>query len=201
MISDRERFCVVLASGPLLRGDAIVVLAGEDAEARGAVALELFRQGAAPVVVCSGGIQDPPRRLSGDAAGALLLARGLAPDRILIEPASQNTREQAVNVLALAIANEWHRLLLVASPYHLPRAFLTFLKAIQEADGLVPHACDTIQLVAVPASQMPWWGSPPGTSALRLDLLADEYEKIHRYREHVAGYAEGLAYLRYWEGK
>lgn len=192
----RERFTAVLFNGPLLRADAIVLLCGEDATPRIATALELLHQSAAPLIVCSGGRHEPPRYLGALSAMSALLSGGLASDRILMEDQSQHTREQAVNVVEMAVLREWRRVLLVASAYHLPRAFLAFVRALNEAgEG------ERIQLVAVPASASPWFRAPEGMTATRLDLLEAEWGKVAAYGSHVATYEEGLAHLAYWEGR
>lgn len=208
MTISRERFCAVLAHAPLLRGDAIIVLAGEDGEGRADVALELFKQRAAPVIVCAGKRSEPPHILNGEAISVRLLSAGIAPSCLLVEGASMNTREQATNVIEMAVLNDWHRLLLVMSPYHAPRAFLTFLRALQQVEQ-----AEKIHLVSVPAGQLRWFEPPPGASDSRLALFARELDKIDSYGapeslnataasvSDVASYAEGLAYLKYWEGR
>lgn len=194
--SARERFCTVLAHGPLLQADAIVVLCGEDGEERLKVGAELMLSGGASQIVLSGGQDDGVRWLGADRLCPVLMGKGVAFDRIYVEGASQNTREQAVAVVARAATQEWGRLLLVASAYHAPRAFLTFLKVLQEFD-----LTEQIQLVSVPASHTPWFKAPAGMETTRLALLEEEFRKIEAYREHVATYEEGLAYLKYWEGR
>lgn len=185
----------VLDHGPLIRADAIVVLCGEDADGRMAVALQLLKSAAAPRIVLSGGLDDPPRLQGASRVRAALIDAGVHPDRLIVEPDALHTRDQAVNVVRLAMTEGWTRLLLVASPYHQYRAFLTFLKVLQEMD-----AEERIRLVPAPAT-LSWWGCPPGTDATRLDLLASEVEKITRYAEHVASFSDGLAYLKRWEGQ
>jgi uncharacterized SAM-binding protein YcdF (DUF218 family) len=194
-VTSRESFCAVLSNGPLLRGDAIIVLCGEDGRERANVALELLRQQAAPLVVLSGGIDDEPRYQGAITLAAMLEARGVPPERVRLEWESQNTREQAVACVEMMRDAVWTRVLLIASAYHMPRAFLTFLKALQEA-GLD----DEVQLVAVPASQVPWFGAPQGLDVSRFELLAEEFRKIDAYGPHVASYDEGVAYLKRWEG-
>ena len=195
MISDRERFCAVLAAGPLLQADAIIVLAGEDGVARAQTAIELFRAGAAPVIILAGDRHDPPRILSGAALSATVLGGGVAPDRILHAPAA-HTQEQAKLIASLAEQKQWKRLLLVASPYHMPRAFLTFVRSLTLL-GL--H--ETLHLVPMPAAHGKWFQPPPGADQTRLALLGGEFEKCAQYVEHVATWAEGLDYLAYWEGR
>ena len=194
----REQFAAVLSGGPLLRSDAIVVLAGEDGEERAKAALELFRQEAAPTIVLSGGVQDAPWKLSAEALVPVLCGLGVARDRLMVEGASQNTREQAVNVVALAVKEGWRQLLLVASPYHVMRAALTFIQALTDAGQQ-----GAIRIVAVPCAHLRWWGAPPGMTDTRLGLLAWEVEKTERYQAegHAASYEAGIAYLKSFEGR
>jgi uncharacterized SAM-binding protein YcdF (DUF218 family) len=124
------------------------------------------------------------------------MGQGVSPSRIILETESTNTREQAVAVVSMAVEKQWRRLLLVASHYHIPRVFLTFLKALQEVDK-----DEEVQLVAVPASHLPWWKSPKGEKYSRLELLSGEAGKIAMYSEHICTYSEGLMHLRLWEGK
>lgn len=197
-MTGREEFLVRLFTGPLLTGDAIVVLAGEDADARLTIGAQLFRQGAAALLVLSGGRKELPRhRPAADLVGPLL-GMGVAPERIVLESASQNTHEQAVHVLALAAERGWRRLLLVASSYHLPRAFLTFLATLR-ATGR--H--EAVRLVPVAASQSPWDGCPPGCTSSRAVLLAEETIRLREYQAmgHCATEEEGTAYLSWWEGR
>jgi len=194
--TEREALCAVLFNGPLMLADALVVLSG-DGETRLEAAVQLLHQRAAHHVVVSGGVDDPPHSITAERMGGYLIGKGLAYDRLHIEDESQNTREQAENVLAIAVKEEWARLLLVASPYHVPRAFLTFLKVLIE----LGHTED-VRIGVLPASHTPWWGSPVGRNISRLELLAAEFRKIDDYQQrgHVASYAEGLAYLEHWEG-
>lgn len=196
-MTEREQFSYVLSHGPIYRSDAIVVLMGEDALPRLGTAVDMLQQSVSDVpLVLTGALHEPPRLVGAEHGAAKALGLGVAPDRVLVEPRAKNTHEQAVEVLKLAVANEWKRLALVASPYHLPRAFLTFLREVERC-GLY----DGLHLVPVPAAACPWWQAPAGMQMRRVDLLPVEYEKIVLYRTqgHVASYADGLAYLRRWE--
>lgn len=188
----RERFCHVLAAQPMYRGDAIILLEG-DGLARIPTAIELLRQGGGPFIVVSGGLDKPPHCITAEKMAGRLMGLGVAPDRLIIDNASLNTQEQATKVYALATEHGWRRLLLVASPYHAPRAFLTFLRVLIDAGR-----DKELHLVSVPAASS-WFTTPDGLEATRLELLDDEFAKIDRYHEHVATYTEGLAYLGYWE--
>lgn len=192
-LTDRERFLALLFNGPLLTADAIIVLCGEDCAPRLAVAAELMGSQAAPLVLLSGGADHPPRVTGARRARAELMGLGVAPARVKVEDASTNTREQAEAVARMARGKGWKRILLVASAYHMPRAFLTFL-------AFAPAG---LHIVPVPASHTRWGEPPAGADRPRLDLLAAEAAKIEEYRGrgHLVSYADGIEYLLRWEGK
>lgn len=185
--TDRERYLAMLYTAPLRKADAVVVLTG-DGMARLAVGAELLKTGAAPTIVVSGGKDNPPHSLKASHLAARLVEAGVAPPRIRIDDDSQHTHEQAVNVLALAAKEGWRTLLLVASSYHLPRAFLTFLAEERRTE------CG-VALVPVAASHLPWTQEPDGLTKTRMELLDDDLAKCAAYGDHVASFADGIAYL------
>ena len=192
----RETFLAVLFTAPLERADAVVVFSGDGAT-RLDVALQALRQRAAHWAVVSGGVDNPPHSLNAEASANYLIGHGLAPDRIIQDNASQNTHEQAEWLAKECEDRGWERVLLAASPYHMPRAFLTVLASLQKRD-----LAETVCIVPLVASQALWWGTPEGLDQTRAELWADELRKIDEYRElygHVAGDEDGLAYLRFWE--
>ena len=193
--TDRERFCAMLTTGPIQRGDAIVVLTG-DGTARLATAAQLLMQDAAPLIVISGGLHKPPYSLTADAMKGALMGFGIAPDRIRVDMEAMNTAESAVNVADTAKAEHWTSVLLVTSPDHQYRAFLTFLAALMYA-GLE----ETVRLVNIPCSNLRWSETPAGRDRSRLDLLAEEFEKCDAYARDVALFADGVRYLTAWEGR
>lgn len=195
--TDRERFLAALYTGPILPADAIVVFSG-DGRVRLDAAVQALRQGAAHWCALSGGFDNPPHSLTAAEMRRYMVSQGLAPQRIIEDPFSQNTHEQAQWLANYAAMKDWKRALLVASSYHLPRAFLTVVSSLKAA-GLD----ETLEVMPLAASQAPWWGKPEGLDITRADLFADELRKIEEYRclyGHVASYADGLAYIRKWEG-
>lgn len=195
--AEERAFEAVLSTGPLLHSNAIVVLCGEDAGPRIEAAAELMGKGGAPLILLTGGVHDGARWLGAEACFAKLIAKGVAFERMEIDPFPTNTREQATHIAKIAIEREWTRLLLVASPYHAPRAFLTFVQALREQD-----AHERIRVLSAPASPK-WWEAPAGMTEMRLDLQRVEAAKVVEYQAKgdVASYADGLAYLKFWEGK
>ena len=181
-----------------MTADAIVVLAGEDAKPRADVAAGLFMREAAREMLVTGLPQTIEHRTSADDTTVLILAHGIAPDRVTVDRRQLNTRDQATAAVALAQRKGWRRILLVASAHHIPRALLTFVQAMADAD-----CHDTLHVVPVPASQARWHEAPALMRDDRLALLARELEKCDEYaaKGDCASYEAGMAYLRQWEGK
>ncbi|MCP9904114.1 YdcF family protein [Cyanobium sp. BA5m-21] len=153
-----EDRAAALTPQQLPRADAVVVLGGglrpalpprqgvEVAEGGDRLlrGLQLVRRGLAPLLVTSGGRVSftghdpaPPEALW---ARDLAQELGLPADRILINPGSRTTAEEARDIGALGQRRGWSRVLLVTSAFHMPRSLATF----QQRSGLtvVPVACD-----------------------------------------------------------
>lgn len=195
------RAMAMIDSVPLLPGDAIVVLCGQDALARVQVAAQVFAQGGGSRIVLTGGLSDPKAGVySADEMLGDLLGLGVSPKAVEVENQSLHTRHQAHHVLDIAEREEWVRLLVVASPYHVYRAFLTFVGALDDR-GLA----EAIHVLPVAASHTFWGERPPNAASKRLDLLSDEMEKIVEYgaREpaHLATWERAVEYILHWEGK
>jgi uncharacterized SAM-binding protein YcdF (DUF218 family) len=188
----RDALLAMVFTAMPLTSDAIVVLCGEDATARLATGVEWLRQGAAPRIVLSGGAHTPPRVISAESLAPELLSMGVSPDRVIVETASANTREQAINVMAMAKENAWKRVIVIASPYHLPRAFLTFLAAVPRIRN-IPQ----VQIVPLAAAVPQWFAPPPGGGLRRSELYAQELQKIEQHQRtgDCATYAQGVKYL------
>ena len=193
----RDRFHAILPNLPHLRADAITVLCGEDCRPRLERAAMLMQLGAAPTVALLGGRADAVR-MDAAAAFPVLMGLGVSPDRILLENASQHTGAQAAALVEMAREHGWGRVIVVASAYHMPRAYLTCVRAIYAA-----NAQETLHLVPAAANHAPWFAAPEGMTPSRVDLLSVEERKIDEYRRRgdCASYADGLRYLAAWEGR
>lgn len=195
-LSVREQFAAILSTGPLLKSDAIVVLSG-DGVARAVFAAGLWHGGGAKTVVASGGVHRPPFSLSAAELAGVLMEQGVDPAAIVQEGASQHTYDQAMAITAMAHERIWKRLMVVTSPFHVPRVALTFIRALST------QGIDDLHVVPVAASQLRWFETPDGATENRLALYGAEAEKIERYQAagHVASYEAGLHYLQLWEGR
>jgi uncharacterized SAM-binding protein YcdF (DUF218 family) len=76
----------------------------------------------------SGSLRDQVRR-EADFVEPLLIELGIAPERLLVERDSRNTRENAVNALRLAKPASGETWLLITSAAHMPRAVGCFRTA------------------------------------------------------------------------
>jgi len=130
---------------------------------------ELLREGRARWMLISGGSLDPRPEavIEADVLARQLEAWGIAPERLVTEGRSRNTRENAVESEKLIRAKGWKTLLLVTSAAHMPRARGCFA-----AVGLRPDALPVdVRASAVPrrmASWLPRAGSlNASTEALR----------------------------------
>ncbi len=129
----------VVAEAMLPRADAIVVLGGGSYEWTGrpdigpddlvnsrlAAGARAWLAGRAPLIILSGGRGRPGHTeadLMADAIGKL----GIPASALLLEPRSRNTRDNAVFTARLARQHGVHRVLLVTSSLHMPRASLLF---------------------------------------------------------------------------
>lgn len=191
----RERFICVISSQPLKTADAIVLLEGDYLN-RVPEAARLYKEGWAPLVVISGGLDNPPRSVTASRLLPHVVEQGVPRDAILLEETSRHTREQADEVVGLARSRAWRRIILVASHYHQYRAFLTFFRALKAA-GLERQ----VEIISAPV-RLPWFAGKASGEDVRIALLDDEFEKISQYgrQEDLGGFEDALSYVAAWEG-
>ena len=127
-------------------------------------AIELYRAGAAPRLVLSGG--GPKRCAEAEAMRELALRAGIPAASLLLEPRSRNTFENAVETAALLNSEGLTRIILVSEAYHLPRAALLFrLAGIALAGTAAPPRrplrtelpLRLREYLAMPLSLWRWW--------------------------------------------
>jgi uncharacterized SAM-binding protein YcdF (DUF218 family) len=156
-------------------------------------AIDLYFNKYAPRIIFSGGVNNPDNgSFPAERVVPELLNHGIPKTDIIIENKSLNTRDQAVEVIKMVVSKKWKKIILVASHYHQYRAFLTFLKVLNETKA-------TIEIYNAPARNLPWfsatvWGK-------RIDLLEKEFEKIEQYSMcgHIATFIEAIGYQKWKE--
>lgn len=116
-INPLARALLVLDSGPG-RAHVLVVLGGGNGE-RPRRALELFHQGAAPLILCSG-------QGDGLAREWFLRRQGMPRHNLVWEPASQSTSENARFTIAWMRQHHLKSAIIVTTWYHARRALACF---------------------------------------------------------------------------
>ncbi len=183
----REVFIQELHTQSLGNADIIFLAAG-DGVSRVPYVAELFQAGRAPLIV----IVSADRRYEygSTPAGELakkLIELGVPEHALVIEESALNTKEESTSAVRLMKKKGWNSVLLVTSPHHQYRLFLTFLKTMQD-EGTA------FVLINAPA---PLSLTEETSYGRREDLLSREFERITAYQQEgdVASYAEGLNYL------
>lgn len=193
MLTDRERFHALTAAQPMTGADCVVLLTG-DGLTRVPRAWDVVQKLGGPPLIVAGGVDAPPYCVGAANIKRELIACGFVPERVMVESSSQNTAESAVFVSAIAKQNAWKRIVLVTSAYHMPRAVLSFIRAMAR----VEHSFAIVPVAVV----SPWFESVEGVEATRLELADGEAAKTAEYQAKgdVASYAEGIEYWRTVEG-
>lgn len=192
MITDREKIIAIVDNDCLTKSDVAILLEG-DGFFRFQKAIDLYHDGLVRKIVFSGNIVDKDYgSFPFDEIKPYLVNGGVPEEDIIHENKSLNTREQAVEVVKMALGFGWKKLALVASHEHQYRAYLTFLRVILDTKS------DLI-LYNTPARNLPWfidsgWG-------LRFDRLASEFERIEKYSAcgHLANVKEVVEYQKWKE--
>lgn len=116
-----------------VRSDVIVVLGaaltreGKPYRAlirRSEHAAELWSEGRAAMVMCTGGIGDHLQvpRSEADGCREILMRQGIPRTAIVLEETSRNTEEQARGIRDIMVRHGWTRATLVSDSYHVFRA-------------------------------------------------------------------------------
>lgn len=192
MITDREKILAIVDNDCLMPSDAIILLEG-DGFFRYREAVSLYKNGMAPKIVFSGNIVDHDYgSYPFSEVLPLMLKAGVPVCDIIHEDKSLNTKEQAVEVVRMAMERGWKRLILVASHEHQYRAYLTFLREVLDTKS-------GIALYNAPARNLRWfvnagWGT-------RIERLEAEIIRIEKYTAmgHLAHAQEVIDYQKWKE--
>jgi len=99
---------------------------------------------------------------------------GVPPEVIFVEPEALHTRENAEHVLCILGKHDMHRVILVTSPFHQLRTYLTFAKVFQ------PYGINIINYYADTGE---WHPATWFLYAEHRKLVKSEIERIKKYRE------------------
>ena len=113
---------------PLSPADVIVAVSGDNGP-RTEMAVSLWKQKLAPLILFSGGSLDPESVSSAELMKRDAVLLGVPAEAILIEPLSTSTEENADFTAALMKQRGLHTAILVTSPFHQRRASILFSQA------------------------------------------------------------------------
>jgi len=118
-----------------------------------------------------------------------LLRNSIPEKEITVDDKSLNTLEQAQNTIKKAKEKKWKSIIVVTSPYHLLRAFLTFLRQAREMKwkGII---------YMKGADKLSWFLPPSGRKKQAFEMLAKEIEKMKTYKKDIATIKQGLDYIK-----
>ncbi|MCO5166714.1 MAG: YdcF family protein [Planctomycetes bacterium] len=116
---------VAVVLGARVRPDGTPSVQLHDRLTRG---LDAWRRGEAGLVMVSGGLGVEGHE-EADVMAAWLIARGVPPDRVVVDRDGWTTWHTAVNTRALLEARGLQSALVVTSYYHVPRSKLAFERA------------------------------------------------------------------------
>lgn len=187
---EREKFIALLDTDLCSEGDVIVLLEG-DGFSRYNRAVELYKRRYGKKIIFSGDFDDEKSgAFTFDKIKPLLIEKGVDESDLLFENKSQNTYEQAEQIVSMSLEYNWDKIIIVASHYHSYRAFLTFLKVQKKINP-------TLIIEMSPVSDLDWYEETG--YGVRVELLELELNKIEVYqkKDNVASYEEGLVYLKW----
>lgn len=117
---------------PLATAEVIVAVSGDNGP-RTATAVELWKQGYAPLLLFSGASLDPDSVSSAELMKRDAVRLGVPAAAILVESGSATTEENATLTARLMTERGLRSAILVTSPYHQRRASLVFARAFGPA--------------------------------------------------------------------
>ncbi len=192
MITDREIIMAIVDNDCLTPSDAIILLEG-DGYHRFQKAVDLYKQGKGKKIIFSGNIIDKDYgSFPYEEVAPFILEQDIPKEDLIHENVSLHTRQQAVEVVKMAMEQGWKKLALVASHEHQYRAYLTFLReVIDTKSGII--------LYNTPVRNLNWfvdsgWGE-------RFDRLKVEFDRIEKYSllGHLANAQEVIEYQKWKE--
>lgn len=192
VITDREKILAIVDNDCLMNSDAAILLEG-DGFFRFQKAVDLYKRGIVKKIVFSGNIIDKDYgSFPFEEVKPFILKGGVPEEDLIHEDVSLHTRQQAIEVVKMAMEKGWKKLALVASHEHQYRAYLTFLREVLDTkSGLI--------LYNAPVRNLNWfvdsgWG-------IRFERLSAEFERIERYSAmgHLANAAEVIEYQKWKE--
>lgn len=172
---------------------AIIFLQGDRLD-RIPTALVLYKKGLAKKIFITGnndlighGKRNDENDIHLDKIKEVFLKNGVPTKALIINDQAFNTKDQAVNTIKMALKNDWRAILVLTSPYHMLRAYLTFVKQALEQKW-------SGEIIMCKA-HLNWFQIPSSRSKTALEMLVIELEKIKKYKSNISNIKKGIDYL------
>lgn len=123
----------------LEKSDAIVAISGGETAERIEEAVDLYKANYAPVLIFSGAARDEGTS-NAQAMKLLAIKAGVPEENIFVEEKAQDTFENARFVREHVDSKNIKSIILVTSPYHQRRAYLTFRRFLGEKVKIINHS-------------------------------------------------------------
>jgi uncharacterized SAM-binding protein YcdF (DUF218 family) len=165
------------------RADTIVYLQGDQLD-RAPKTAELYNKEYADTVLITGnndligrGKRNEENDFHLDKLKRYLIENSVENKAILMDDKSMNSKDQAVKVIKLAKEKRWNTLLVVTSPFHILRAYLTLLKQAENQNWSGEIIMQTPDLS--------WDSVPSGRIKTAQVMLEEDLEKIKKYSDDL----------------
>lgn len=122
----------------LANADVILVISGGSTNKRVLEGIRLYKLGYAHKIIFAGAALDDGVS-NAEIMENIAIKENINPDDIIIDVNSKNTLENALNIRSLLPNLTYNKVILVTSPYHLRRSYLTFRKILPDDIAIIRH--------------------------------------------------------------
>lgn len=129
LVEDDMAGCDAPGSGQCATADVIVAVSGGDTSARAQKAIDMYKAGWADKLVFSGASADPESISNAEAMWQIAESDGIPSEDVYLDEHSQDTKQNAKNVVDILHQLGAKSAILVSSPYHLRRVKMNFMAA------------------------------------------------------------------------
>lgn len=154
----------------LQKSQAIVAISGGDTAARTQEAVRLYKAGWAPKIIFSGAALDPNSPSNARAMQTIAVSEGVPRVDILLDETSENTQQNAADVAFIVRSQNFNKVILVTSPYHQRRAYLTFSAALGKQVTIINHSTTDQEW-----RRAHWWATPNSRALTSTELKKTLY--------------------------
>ena len=149
----------------LSKSDAIVAISGGETQSRVEEAVKLFQEGYAKQLIFSGAALDKTGPSNAAAMERQATIEGVPPSDITIDEQAADTAQNATNVRDIITQAGYHQIILVTSPYHQRRAYITFSRALGPSVKILNHSA-----VDQTWRRSKWWATPQSFTLTMTEL-------------------------------